>query len=72
MPELFTSLLIEEVGSWVRTVSSPYRDSNFCDADFDKDHDQHRAVSKYVHCEHSILDMIFLKGLGKRLQMWRW
>ena len=47
MPEVYTSFLsyqqFQEVASWVKDVSSPYRDASFCDTDSDEP--PHRAVS---------------------------
>ena len=36
MPELFTSLLFEDINSWVRNVSSTYHESTICEENTDE------------------------------------
>ena len=42
MPEVYTSLLWEEVASWVREVSTPYREYSICNT---VEEDNSKAVS---------------------------
>ena len=42
MPEVYTSLLWEEVASWVREVSTPYREYSICNTE---EEDNSKAVS---------------------------
>ena len=75
MPELYTSFIFEEVASWVRTISSPFRDASFCETDSDDNpHHPYRAVrpspnniNHDVHVHLFFIDLLNFSALGKEL-----